>query len=131
MIVLDTHAWIWYVDSPDLLSRKARAAADEARQQGEIYVSAISCWEIYMLEKRGRLAFGVEAAVWVARCRGLSFLQVMPVDTEIARLAVQLPDPLPADPADRLILATARYLGAPLVSRDQKIRSCPHVKTIW
>jgi len=131
VIVLDTHAWIWHVDSPGLLSAKARDAIAAACGENQVYVSSISTWEIYMLTRKGRLSLTVDSDVWVSRCERLSFLQFVPIDNEIARLTVTLPEPFHSDPADRIIVATARFLGAPLVTRDSRIRSYPHVTAIW
>jgi len=131
VIVLDTHAWIWYLDSPSKLSTSARQAIEGARREKTVYVCSISTWEIYMLVSGGRLAFSVAAEVWVARSERLSFLNFIPVDNEIARLAVDLPGSFHNDPADRMIVATARFFSAPLVSKDTKINQYEHVQTIW
>lgn len=131
MIVLDTHAWIWLVDSPDLLGPAARKAIAAARPKREVFISSISAWEVHMLCARGRLRFSVDPEVWISRCERISFLRFLPVDNEIARLAVQLPGDFHADPADRMIVATARFLGAPLATRDAKIRDYPHIKCVW
>lgn len=131
MIVLDTHALIWLIDSPDRLGAASRKAVEAARKTGQVFASSISAWEIHMLCARGRLRFAVEPEVWLSRCERISFLHFMPVDNEIARLSVQLPDPFHADPADRMIVATARFLGCPVATCDAKIRSYPHIKTVW
>ena len=131
MIVLDTHTWIWYLDSPSKLSTPAQEAIESARGEKTVHVCSISTWEIYMLVSGGRLAFSVPADVWVARSERFSFLKFIPVDNEIARLAVQLPGTFHNDPADRMIVATARFFGAPVVSKDTKIIQYEHVETIW
>ena len=131
MIVLDTHAWIWYIDAPETLSPRALSAIEQARRDKSVFVSCISAWEIHMLAQRGRLRLSVEPQVWVSRCERLSFFRFLPVDNEIARLAVNLPGEFHADPADRFIVATARYLGAPLATKDAKIQGYPHVTALW
>lgn len=131
MIVLDTHAWIWLIDSPERLGNAAAKAIQAARRKKAVYISSISVWEIYMLCAHGRLRFAVEPQVWIARCERIAFLKFLPVDNEIARLAVQLPSPFHLDPADRLIAAAARFLGAPLASCDARIRTYPHVRSVW
>ena len=83
-----------------------------------------------MLERRGRLVLNIPARLWVEKCERAAFFHFIPVDNAIARMAVELPDPLHADPADRLIIATALSLGATLVTRDRKIIDYPHVKTL-
>lgn len=131
MIVLDTHTWIWYIDSPDLLGKKAKNKIEQARSSNDIYVSSISSWEIYMLEKKNRIAFEIGCDIWIRRCEQLSFLNFVPFDNDIAKLSVNLPEPLHQDPADRIIIATAKYLGAKLVTKDEKISNYSHIKTIW
>jgi PIN domain nuclease of toxin-antitoxin system len=131
MIVLDTHAWIWYVDSPERLGDLARASIEAARGTGAVYVSAISTWEVYMLAARGRLSLRLSPEVWVARCERLSFLRFVPVDNDIARLAVQACAAMHPDPADRIITATALYLGCPVATCDGKIQDCGLVSWVW
>jgi len=83
-----------------------------------------------MLERRGRLELRIPAGLWVEKCERLSLFHFVPVDDTIARLAVELPEPIHSDPADRIIIATALSLGATLVTKDQKILAYPHVKTL-
>lgn len=132
MIVLDTHAWIWFIDSPQALGPKASAAIEKARHAGEgLHISCISTWEIHMLCSKGRLSFAVEPDVWVNRCEKLSFLRFHPVSNPIARMAVTSCAAMHADPADRMIAATALYLGASVVTCDEKIRAAGTVDCIW
>ena len=131
MIVLDTHVWVWCMDNPQMLSPAAAEAIADAQKSSAVYISAISAWEIYMLEKKGRLEFKISALDWVRRCERLSFLKFVPVDNEIARVAVQLPGELHPDPADRMIVATSLILGAPLVTKDRRILEFQHVETVW
>jgi len=132
MIVLDTHAWIWFINSPDELGKRAAAAIGKARDNSEeLHVSCISTWEIHMLAAKARLSLGIAPEVWVARCERLSFLRFHAVNNVIARMAVTDCANLHADPADRMIVATAMYLGATVVTRDSKIRDCGLVKCAW
>ena len=131
MIVLDTHAWVWWVASPDLLSARAQEAIEPARERQAIYVSAVSCWEIALLVRKGRLELTIPVEEWVARCEALPWLQFVPLDNRIALRSNRLPGELHEDPADRILIATALTLGYPLISKDNKIRDYPHVETIW
>lgn len=131
MIVLDTHAWIWFLDDPHRLSTRARKAVDRAVQAGKVHVSSISVWEVAMLVDRGRLQLHRDLADWLADTERLPFLHFVPVDNAIAVKSVQLPAPLHGDPADRLIVATALHLGAALVTRDARLVGYRHVKTVW
>jgi PIN domain nuclease of toxin-antitoxin system len=131
MIVLDTHAWIWLVDSPEKLGVRTRRAIETSRESADVYVSCISTWEIYMLVAKGRLELGVLPETWVHRCEELSFLHFVPVDNEIARLSVTACGTMHGDPADRMIAATALYLGAPLATCDRKLQDCDVVPCVW
>jgi PIN domain nuclease of toxin-antitoxin system len=131
VILLDTHAWIWWIGAPDELSPAAREAADRAADEGGLSVSAISAWEAAMLVERGRLALSMPFDEWLRRCEALPFLHFVPVDHRIAVRAVHLPGDLHGDPADRIIVATALDLGVPLVTRDRKLQAYPHVRTVW
>jgi len=102
------------------------AAADRA-----LCVSSISSWEIALLAAKDRLTFTMDAQDWIAKCEALPFLRFVPVDNAIAIRSVRLPEPFHKDPADRIIVATAMIMGAPLVSSDAGMLKYPHVKTIW
>ena len=131
MIVLDTHALLWWVDNPAQLSRSANDAIDQAMGTRSVYVSCFTSWEIALLVERGRLHLALDVRDWLARCEQLPFLSFVPVSTAIAVESVRLPDFPHADPADRIITATALSLGAPLVTKDEKLRSYQHVQTVW
>jgi PIN domain nuclease of toxin-antitoxin system len=128
MIVLDTHIWIRYIDDPTSLPKPALDIIRGGREP--VGISSISVWEVFMLERRGRLELRIPAALWVEKCERLALFHFVPVDNTIARLSVELPEPMHADPADRIIVATALSLGATLVTRDRKLLAYPHVKTL-
>lgn len=131
MIVLDTHAWIWWLANPDEISRAAREAIDRAMEKEEVLISSISSWEIALLVRKGRLELTMPVEDWVARSEALPFIQFVPLDNRIALRSNQLPGEIHDDPADRIIIATALTLGTSLVSKDTRIRDYPHVATIW
>jgi len=131
MIVLDTHSWIWWVSGSSFLSDTAKQIIDEAVTEMNIYISSISAWEVAVLVSRGRLKLTMSAGDWVAASEALPFFEFVPVSNSIALKSVQLPGPLHNDPADRIIIATTVSLGAVLVTKDEKIRNYPHVKTAW
>jgi PIN domain nuclease of toxin-antitoxin system len=131
MIVLDTHAWIWFASKPEVLSRKAKKAIDAAVKEKSVLVSSISAWEVALLVKKKRLELSMDVADWLAKSENLPFIQFMPVSNSIAVKSVNLPQPLHPDPADRIIIATALSAGAPIVTKDKKISDYAHVRTIW
>lgn len=130
MILLDTHVWIWYLSNPTYLSEKAFQVIEEARRKEGIFISCISTWEFFMLVQKKRLVLSVDEVTWIRQVERLTFFRFIPIDNDIARLSVQLPD-LHPDPADRIILATARILGSTLVTKDERLLNYPHVATLW
>ncbi len=131
MIVLDTHSWVWFVDDPRQLSVQARKTTERALAANAIVISAISCWEVAMLSASGRLKLRIDVRDWIAKCEALPFFNFVPVDNAIFVRSVFLPSPLHADPADRIIIATALARDIPIVTKDRKIRSYPHIRSIW
>ncbi len=131
MILLDTHAWVWFIDDPSQLSEPARKVTEAAQTKGSIVISSISCWEVAMLSASGRLKLKIDVRDWIAKCEALPFLNFVPVDNAIFLRSVFLPAPLHADPADRIIVATALSKDIPIVTKDQKIRDYPRIESIW
>ncbi len=131
MIVLDTHVLIWWVSNPEKLSSQAREAIEKEIKHGSILVSSISAWELYMLIKKGRLKLTMETDSWLEKIESLPFVQFIPVDNQIALKSVNLPGDFHADPADRMIVATAREKGIDLITSDEKIQNYPHVQSVW
>jgi len=129
VIVLDTHAWLWWCDDPSRLSSRARAAIADAAQLG---VSAISCFELTGLAARGRLDLDPDAATWIADALADPASVLLPVDLEVAIAGAQFRrDEFPGDPADRMIYATARVHGVPLVTKDGALRAFDPRGTVW
>jgi PIN domain nuclease of toxin-antitoxin system len=132
VIVLDTHALIWWLSDPERVPAKARQMIDAAIKAADpIAVSSISLWEIAMLVARERLVFSIHVDTWIARVEALAFLTFVPVDNRIAVRAVQLVDFPHRDPADRMIVSTALGMGATLVTADARLRSYSIVRTVW
>jgi PIN domain nuclease of toxin-antitoxin system len=131
VIVLDTHAWIWFINDPRQLSPRARSAVRKALLKRSIYISSISVWEVALLVARRRLELTLGVEDWIAKSEALPFFTFVPVDNTIFVRSVLLPGPLHADPADRIIIATAIMKGMPVVTRDERIRKYSRVKSIW
>jgi PIN domain nuclease of toxin-antitoxin system len=131
VIVLDTHALVWWVTGDATLSKSAKVAIEFEQISGEIIISAMSAWEIAMLVEHDRLVLSMDVDNWISTVADIDAVRFMPIDVEIAMKSVVLPGEFHKDPADRMIVATARKLAAPLVTKDDKIRGYPHVKTIW
>lgn len=132
MIVLDTHVLVWWVTGlTSELSRKARVAIDKEAAGGEILVSSIIAREIAMLVERGRLQLTMDVEQWLDIVIEIDAVRFVPVNNRITFKSVALPGKFHKDPADRLIVATARDAAATLVTADEKIRQYAHVATIW
>ena len=121
MIVLDTHVLIWALDGDARLGRTARTAIDGAGRTDGIAISAITPWEIVLLAEKGRLHLGCDAAIWIDTALDLPGVRLIPIEPAIAIESVRLPGSFHADPADRFIVATARYRNVPLVTADGAI----------
>ena len=131
MILLDTHAWIWFLSDPELLSPTARKLIDKAVHKNSVYVSSISVWEMALLVVKKRLVLKLDLGDWISKAESLNFFQFLPVDNAIALQSVNLPPPLHSDPADRIIIASALALNVPLITKDEKILNYPIVNAIW
>ncbi len=129
VIVLDTHAWIWWVSEPAKLSAKARSVIEYA---AEIGVSPISCWELSTKARLGKLSLDRDAAVWVKQALDRPRVKVAGLTPAIAVRAGRLArEEFHGDPADRLIVATAIEAGAELITKDKRIRGYDAVRTVW
>lgn len=128
LVVLDTHAWLWHVAASGKLSVNARAAVASSERLG---VCTISCWEVAMLEREGRVALDRGVREWVALALSLERVEAIPLSAEIALDAALVPDEFPGDPADRIIYATARRFGGRLVTKDAALRRFDRDTTLW
>jgi PIN domain nuclease of toxin-antitoxin system len=132
MIVIDTHVLVWWVSGIKSLSTTAEKAVKDTLLSGsEVIVSSISAWEISMLIEKGRLVLSMDVASWLDEVSQIDGVRFVPVDNEIGIKSTVLPGEFHKDPADRMIVATARKLAVPLVTADEKIIDYEHVKTVW
>ena len=132
MIVLDTHILIWWVTA-DLtkLSPNAISAINQELAGGEIIISSITAWEIAMLIAKERIVISMDLNDWLSTIEQIEAVRFYAVENDIAVKSVVLPGEFHKDPADRMIVATARKLGCGLVTADEKILNYQHVKSIW
>jgi PIN domain nuclease of toxin-antitoxin system len=129
MIVLDTHVWVWWIHGGEQLTQAQREIIT-ANETDLIGVSAISCWEIAKLVEYGRLELPCSSEEWFEQALSYPGIQVLALTPEIAIGSTRLPGEFHRDPADQIIVATARVYGCPLVTSDEKILNYPHVSTI-
>lgn len=131
MIVIDTHTLLWWVSGDKELSKAAAQAIKEALAKSEVIISSITIWEISMLIEKNRLSLSMDIESWAEEVADIKGVRFIPVDNEIGIKSTKLPGEFHKDPADRIIVATARKLAVPLVTIDEKIIQYPHVQTIW
>ena len=129
MIVLDTHALLWWAVDPGKLSRLARAKLAQVDDKGA-FVSSISVWELGIKIKRGQLELGIGLREFVTRLERSSPIEIVPVDSAIWLASLDL-DWDHRDPADRVIVATALSKGVPLLTKDLVVRSWGGVECVW
>jgi PIN domain nuclease of toxin-antitoxin system len=130
VILVDTHVVVWLAFDQDQISRKARAAIDNARRNGDgLAISDITLLELATLASKGRIQLDISLE---------SFLQevearfvVLPISGRACVRAIGLPAAYPRDPADRIIGATALVEGLPLLTADREIRRSKALQTIW
>ncbi|MGA3238389.1 MAG: type II toxin-antitoxin system VapC family toxin [Bryobacteraceae bacterium] len=121
-LLLDTHFWIWLQNGePGVFTAPIRRAIDASAAGGRLYLSIISVWEVALLESKGRIELSLPCGLWVQQALAIPGLAVAPLTPEIAIESCNLPPPFHGDPADRIIVATARNLGARLLTRDRNI----------
>ena len=129
MILLDTHVLVWLTSEPAKLSKHAVSAVLRASRGGGIAISAITIWELGWLASHGRLqpTGTVEAYLEEVSSR----VAVLPITTKVAALANLFSTDYASDPCDRIIGATALAEGIALVTKDEKIRDCKQIQTVW
>ena len=127
MIVLDTHIWVWWVHGDERLT-KAQVESISANEKDVIGVSAISCWEIAKLVEYGRLDLPCLLEEWFEQALAYPGIQLLPLTPKIAIESTRLPGEFHPDPADQIMVATARAYSCKLMTSDEKILKYPHVK---
>jgi len=130
-IVLDTHAWVWWATADSRLSRQAARMIQRAATSGGVAVSAISIWEVAKKVEKQQLVLDRPVQDWIERALALPGLTLAELTPAILVESCSLPQPFHGDPADQLIVATARHLRATLLTKDRRLRDYRHVQTAW
>jgi PIN domain nuclease of toxin-antitoxin system len=128
MIILDTHIWIWWADNNPRLTQQHREWIQQYQSQG-LGVSIISCWEVAKLVENNRLALSLAVDEWLTAALAYPGVQLLNLTIPIIVESTNLTG-FHRDPADQLIVATARIYGCPLLTADSKILAYPDVQTI-
>ena len=122
MLLLDTHIWYWYVQADTArFSRRIQPVIEAAALRDDVAVSVISVWELAMLEAANRIDLELDVRAWAARALSFPGVRLQNLSPSIAIESTRLPGDIHRDPADRLLIATARLSGASLVTSDDRI----------
>lgn len=119
-ILLDTHVWIWLMNGDPALSSTSQALIEKAHHNGGLFVSTISCWEVAMLEQKKRVILNKSCLDWINTSLHAG-VQLLPITPEVSVESCHLPEYFAGDPADRMIIATARIESLLLMTRDENI----------
>ena len=130
MLLMDTHVWFWSVTEPENLSEAALDIIQRTETEGRT-VASVSIWEFAMMVARRRIEIKMNPEQWLDHAIHKTGLHVLELNPAIAVESCELPGAFHRDPADRIIVATARINGATLVTKDKKILNYPYVKSIW
>ena len=128
MIILDTHIWVWWESDSSRLTRPYREML--SRPDEQFAVSIISCWEVAKLVQYGRLDLDRPVNAWIESALSRPGFELLPLTPSIVVESTQLPEPCHRDPADQLIIATARVHGIRLLTADAKILAYPNVPLV-
>jgi PIN domain nuclease of toxin-antitoxin system len=122
VLLLDTHVWIWVAEGvPEKIPPAAMQHIDNAARVGGLYVSVISVWEIGMLAAKGRIRLSKPVRRWVNEALEAPGLRLLPLEPDIALDCNALPGDFHPDPADRILVASARHFDAPLMTHDRRV----------
>jgi PIN domain nuclease of toxin-antitoxin system len=124
MILLDTHAWIWWLSDPEgsPLTPRERMLITDAHGQGAVAISAMSLIEAQMLVQKGRLLLTIPFEQWLREATRTDLVSVLPIDRDVVLAVHALPKSFHGDPADRVIYATSRLYDCQLITHDRRMR---------
>ena len=129
-VLLDTHVWVWWLSGSDRLPRREAASLDDLAAKGQLRLAAISLWEVQMAFSKGRFVPEDGFERWLRVAAAPETIQVLPLDVPVTLALNSLPERMHADPADRLIVATARAYRCELATHDDALRK-QRVVTLW
>ena len=129
--LLDTHAWLWWVTEDRRLSQRAKAAIRASQSDDDVMLSLMSIWEIAKKVEKRQLVLDRALDEWLDIATSMPGLRLVELTRPILVDSCGLPQPFVGDPADQIIVATARHHAATLLTRDRKIRRYAHVRSAW
>ncbi len=129
--LLDTHTWIWWNMNSSNLSKNVHLILKNTEKYDEILLSAISPWEFSKLIEKKRIGISCNPEEWINEALNMPKLRLIPLTPSIAFRSTTLPTPFHDDPADQIIVATARYENATIITKDKLIQNYKHVRSLW
>jgi PIN domain nuclease of toxin-antitoxin system len=129
--LLDTHVWVWWNMRPAKLSGPVRSLISAPNKYEELLLSAISPWEFSKLLEKRRLAISCDPEEWIRQALEMPKLRLVSLSPVVAYRSTMLPQPFHDDPADQIIVATAREENATVLTSDERIRAYSHCKSVW
>jgi len=129
--LLDTHTWIWWNMNPQKLSKKVKEIIGKSDLYDEMLLSAISPWEFSKLLEKKRIGISCNPEDWINVALDMPKLRVIPLSPILSYRSTVLPQPFHNDPANQIIVATARAENATLLTKDEKIHAYENVKSLW
>jgi PIN domain nuclease of toxin-antitoxin system len=127
-VILDTHMWVWWLLPKSPLSERERKALDRTASNAGILLPAICLWEAQMLHSKKRIDLPVPFPTWLRRATDADMLTILPLNADAVIALSELPTTFHGDPADRMIVATARAYDLPLATHDEAIRKSRLIK---
>ena len=131
LTLLDTHAWVWWATEDRRLSAASRRAIHQASGAGSLALSLISVWEVAKKVEKAQLVLDRPVDDWIDQAVARPGLQLLELTRPILIESCRLPGPFHGDPADQILVATARERQAAIISKDDKIRRYAHVRSLW
>jgi len=129
--MLDTHTWIWWHMNPQKLSQKVKKLVGNTNRYDEILLSAISPWEFSKLLEKKKIGISCDPEDWINSALDMPKFRLIPLSPVLAYRSTVLPQPFHSDPADQIIVATAREENATILTKDERILTYKNVRSLW
>ncbi len=129
--LLDTHAWIWWNMVPEKLSQRVMELISNTKLYNEILLSAISPWEFSKLLEKKRVRISCDPEAWIDSALDMPKLRLVALSPVLAYRSTVLPQPFHNDPADQIIVATAREENATILTKDERILNYKNARSLW
>jgi len=129
--MLDTHTWIWWHMNPQKLSQKVKRIVGNTDRYDEILLSVISPWEFSKLLEKKKIGISCDPEDWINSALDMPKFRLIPLSPVLAYRSTVLPQPFHSDPADQIIVATAREENATILTKDERILTYKNVRSLW